>query len=83
MNPLHEALNHLTRRQFFSGAGLALGGVALNWLAPRLGAAGAAPGAAPGSRVHPALAGLPALCPDGEAHHLPAHERRALAARHV
>jgi hypothetical protein len=51
MNPLHEALNHLTRRQFFSGAGLALGGVALNWLAPRLGAAGAAGGAAPGSRV--------------------------------
>jgi hypothetical protein len=63
MNPLHEALNHLTRRQFFSGAGLALGGVALNWLAPRLGAAGATPGAAPGSRVHPALAGLPHFAP--------------------
>jgi hypothetical protein len=41
MNPCHEYLNNLTRRQFFAGAGLAMGGVALNWLAPRLGAAAA------------------------------------------
>ena len=34
MNPCHDYLNHLTRRQFFAGAGLAMGGLALNWLAP-------------------------------------------------
>ena len=36
MNPAHAYLNQLTRRQFFNGAGLAMGGVALNLLAPRL-----------------------------------------------
>ncbi len=55
MNPGHEYLNHLTRRQFFAGAGLAMGGVALNWLAPRLHAAPA--------RVHPPLAGFPHFAP--------------------
>ena len=59
MSPLHERLNHLTRRQFFSGAGLALGGLALGWLAPRSRAAGL--GAAP--RVHPPLLGLPHFAP--------------------
>jgi hypothetical protein len=34
MNPAHAYLNHLTRRQFFAGAGLAMGGVALD-LYPR------------------------------------------------
>jgi uncharacterized protein (DUF1501 family) len=58
MNPCHEYLNHLTRRQFFAGAGLAMGGVALNWLAPRLSAAGAA-----GARIHPPLAGFPHFAP--------------------
>lgn len=59
MNPCHDYLNHLTRRQFFAGAGLAMGGVALNWLAPRL---GAAPSTA-GTRVHPSLAGFPHFAP--------------------
>ena len=39
MNPCHDYLNNLTRRQFFSGAGLAMGGVALNLLSPRVRAA--------------------------------------------
>ena len=39
MHPVHAYLNHLTRRQFFAGSGLAMGGVALNLLAPRLRAA--------------------------------------------
>ncbi len=65
MNPAHEYLNHLTRRQFFAGAGLAMGGVALDLLAPRLRAA--APGAArhPAleARIHPPLAGFPHFAP--------------------
>ena len=36
MDPRYEYLNRLTRRQFFQGAGLAMGGLALNYLAPRL-----------------------------------------------
>lgn len=64
MNPVHAYLNHLTRRQFFSGAGLAMGGVAMNWLAPRLGAAPTVSGATPSTpRVHPALPGLPHFAP--------------------
>jgi hypothetical protein len=59
MNPCHDYLDHLTRRQFFAGAGLAMGGVALNWLAPRLGAAPSAAGAS----VHPSLAGFPHFAP--------------------
>jgi hypothetical protein len=62
MNPLHDYLNHLTRRQFFAGAGLAMGGVALNLLAPRLGAAGKANDAL-NARVHPPLAGFPHFAP--------------------
>ena len=61
MNPAHAYLNHLTRRQFFAGAGLAMGGVALNLLAPRLSAA--TPAAAAGPRLHPALAGFPHFAP--------------------
>ncbi len=60
MNPCHEYLNNLTRRQFFAGAGLAMGGVALNWLAPRLGAA--TPGAL-NARVHPPMPGFPHFPP--------------------
>ena len=56
---LHDYLNHLTRRQFFAGAGLAMGGVALNWLAPRLAAAPIKSG----TQVHPALAGFPHFAP--------------------
>jgi hypothetical protein len=65
MNPCHEYLNHLTRRQFFAGAGLAMGGVALSWLAPRLRAATAAPAANNllDARVNPGLAGFPHFAP--------------------
>jgi hypothetical protein len=62
MNPCHEYLNNLTRRQFFAGAGLAMGGIALNWLAPRLRAA-ASPLDALNARVHPAMAGFPHFAP--------------------
>ena len=56
MNPCHDYLNQLTRRQFFAGAGLAMGGVAMNLLAPELRAAGSTPAKA-GTRIHPALPG--------------------------
>lgn len=62
MHPLHESLNHLTRRQFFAGAGLALGGVALHSLAPLGMAASTAKGG-----VHPPLPGFP--------HHTPRAKR--------
>ena len=67
MNPTHDYLNHLTRRQFFAGAGLAMGGLALNWLIPRArGAAAATPlaqGLPSGRPMHPALAGFPHFPP--------------------
>ncbi|MBL9211071.1 MAG: DUF1501 domain-containing protein [Opitutaceae bacterium] len=62
MNPSHEFLNHLTRRQFFSGAGLAMGGLAFNLLAPRLRGAAKHPDAL-NARVHPPLAGFPHFAP--------------------
>ena len=62
MNPCHDYLNNLTRRQFFSGAGLAMGGVALNLLSPRVRAA-AVRAQALESRVHPPLAGFPHFAP--------------------
>ena len=62
MNPLHDYLNHLTRRQFFAGAGLAMGGVALNMLTPRLRAAATRMQALE-SRVHPPLPGFPHFAP--------------------
>ncbi len=62
MNPVHELLNNLTRRQFFAGAGLAMGGVALNLLAPRLRAA-AAKDDRLNARVHPPLGGFPHFAP--------------------
>ena len=62
MNPCHDYLNQLTRRQFFTGAGLAMGGVALNFLAPRLRGAVTAEAAA-GARIHPALPSLPHFAP--------------------
>src|SRR5688572_22782296 len=62
MNPAVEYLNHLTRRQFFSGAGLALGGLALNGLVPRL-RAGSLPTNPLNARVHPPLAGFPHFAP--------------------
>src|SRR3954469_13147161 len=64
MNPCHDYLNHLTRRQFFAGAGLAMGGLALNLLTPRL--RGATPASlTPGAPapIHPPLPGLPHFAP--------------------
>lgn len=64
MHPAHEYLNQLTRRQFFAGAGLAMGGIAMNLLAPRLRAAATMnPADAPNARVHPPLAGFPHFAP--------------------
>src|SRR4051812_8910372 len=64
MNPAHEYLNNLTRRQFFAGAGLAMGGVALNLLTPRLRAAVAkGTNDALNARVQPALPGFPHFAP--------------------
>ncbi len=60
MNPCHDYLNHLTRRQFFAGAGLAMGGLALNFLAPRLRGAGVT---SADLRLHPALPGFPHFAP--------------------
>src|SRR4051812_23612763 len=62
MNPCHQYLNNLTRRQFFAGAGLAMGGVALNWLAPRLCGATLSSDALL-ARVQPAQPGLPHFPP--------------------
>ena len=69
MNPAHAYLNQLTRRQFFNGAGLAMGGVALNLLAPRLRAAASAslslsPSLSPvAPRLFPPLGGFPHFAP--------------------
>ncbi len=64
MNPAYHYLNNLTRRQFFSGAGLAMGGVALNLLAPRLRATAAkTPNDLLNARVQPPLAGFPNFAP--------------------
>jgi len=62
MNPCQDYINSLTRRQFFAGAGLAMGGVALNLLAPRLSAAALA-GGADVTRVHPPQPGFPHFAP--------------------
>lgn len=62
MNPCHEYLNNLTRRQFFAGAGLAMGGLALNMLAPRLRGAAVSRDAL-NARVHPPLPGFPHFPP--------------------
>jgi hypothetical protein len=62
MNPCHDYLRHLTRRQFFAGAGLAMGGVALNFLGSRARAAAARVPALE-ARVHPPLAGFPHFAP--------------------
>ncbi|HEY1110024.1 MAG TPA: DUF1501 domain-containing protein, partial [Opitutaceae bacterium] len=61
MNACHEYLNILSRRQFFAGAGLAMGSVALNLLAPKLQAAAKRDALA--ARVHPGLPYLPHFAP--------------------
>jgi Protein of unknown function (DUF1501) len=55
MNPLHDHLTNLTRRQFFGTSGLRLGGLALALMAGRRATAGT-PAA---GRVHPPLPGFP------------------------
>src|SRR6056297_1745610 len=56
-DPLLQYLSHLRRRQFFAGAGLGVGSVALGSLLA--GDAVAGPTAIPDSQVHPPLSGLP------------------------
>jgi hypothetical protein len=63
MNPCHDYVNHLTRRQFFAGAGLAAGSLALPWLAPHLGAATPRGSNPLDARVHPPLGGFPHFAP--------------------
>ncbi|MSU64613.1 MAG: DUF1501 domain-containing protein [Opitutus sp.] len=60
MHPCHDYLNQLTRRQFFAGAGLAMGGLALDYLSPRLRGAAVAP---TDLRLHPSLSGFPHFAP--------------------
>ena len=60
MNPLFEHLTHLTRRQFFGGTGVRLGGVALAMLA-----AEETKAAVP--KAHPALEGFPHHKPTAKA----------------
>ncbi|TWU01428.1 DUF1501 domain-containing protein [Neorhodopirellula pilleata] len=57
MNPIIEYQNHLTRRQFFAGAGLGIGSVALAALSQQEISAAAI------DRVHPPLPGLPHFTP--------------------
>ncbi|MEZ6151257.1 MAG: DUF1501 domain-containing protein [Pirellulaceae bacterium] len=59
MNPCHDYMNQLTRRQFFAGAGLAMGGIAMARLAPRVFAATSADSVA----GHASLPGLPHFSP--------------------
>ena len=62
MNPAISYHELLTRRNFFEGAGLKLGGLALATLAGRS-AFGAASGAPASDSVHPALPGFPHFAP--------------------
>lgn len=59
-DPVREFYNNSTRRQFFEGAGLKVGGLALSGLLAR-DALGATP--IPASAVHPPLPGMPHFAP--------------------
>lgn len=59
-DPVREFYNNSTRRQFFEGAGLKVGGLALSGLLGR-DALGATP--IPASAVHPPLPGMPHFAP--------------------
>src|SRR5215472_16465745 len=66
MDPLFDHQRLLTRRQFFGGAGLRVGGVALGLLMGSAAARRAQAALADlnaGSPVHPALPGLPHFAP--------------------
>ena len=64
MHSIHEHLLSLTRRQFFGGTGLRLGGVALAMMA---GKRAVAVDAKPVERMHPPLPGLPHFAPKAKA----------------
>jgi hypothetical protein len=66
MNPTHERLLALTRRQFFGTTGLRLGGAALAMLVGKS-AFAAKPQAAGTERVHPPLPGFPHHTPKAKA----------------
>ena len=59
MNPAHEYHQLQNRRQFFQGAGLKMGGIALAQLLGQRAVAKAAPAA----QMHPAMPGLPHFVP--------------------
>lgn len=63
MNPINQYLQNLNRRQFFAGAGLGIGSVALGSLlsSESIAAPSINPGGQP--QVHPALPGLPHFAP--------------------
>jgi len=63
MNPFLEYHHQQTRRQFFQGSGLRLGGLALAWLAAGSKGSRALASADNASRVHPPLPGLPHFAP--------------------
>ncbi|OWK43812.1 DUF1501 domain-containing protein [Fimbriiglobus ruber] len=63
MNPLHEHLLNLNRRQFFGSSGVRLGGLALAALAGRRVAAGDSKSPA----IHPPLPGFPHFPPKAKA----------------
>ena len=59
MNPLHDFLQHQTRRQFFGNTGLRLGGLALGWALSENGGRNRVSAPAGAERVHPPLSGFP------------------------
>ncbi|MCA9129489.1 MAG: DUF1501 domain-containing protein [Planctomycetales bacterium] len=72
MNPINEFVREATRRQFFAGAGLKVGGVALASLLAQRGSsirASDEPASSNAARMHPPLAGLP---------HFPAKAKRLI-----
>jgi hypothetical protein len=60
MHPYHESLQKTTRRQFFEGVGLRVGGIALGLMAAERATHGASASA---PRIHPPLPGLPHFQP--------------------
>jgi len=63
MHPLLEYHAQQTRRQFFAGSGIRLGGLALAWLAAKSGVASSPSATSAASRVHPPLPGFPHFAP--------------------
>ncbi len=63
MQSFHDFAVQQTRRQFFRGAGLSVGALALNSLLRQHGFAAEAGSSIYGSKVHPALPGLPHFPP--------------------